>query len=75
MRGIKKERRNNALALGGHCFIFRHNNQPIVGGSNGSYYGEEVRPGWSILEGCCLYIQGCKLNDITKKREEIMNWP
>jgi hypothetical protein len=34
MRGIKKERRNNALAFGGHCFIFRHNNQLIFGGSN-----------------------------------------
>jgi hypothetical protein len=33
MRDIKKERRNNVLALGGFCFIIRHNNQPIVGGS------------------------------------------
>ncbi len=43
MRGIEKERRNKLLALGGHCFIFRHNNQPIVRGSDGSYYGEDAR--------------------------------
>jgi hypothetical protein len=75
MRGIKKERRNNALALGGHCFISRHNNQPIVGDSNGSYYGEDTRPYQSVWGGCCLIVRDCKLNNETKKREEIMSWP
>jgi hypothetical protein len=49
MRGIEKERRNNALGLGGYCFIFRHSNQPIVGGSDGSYNGEDRWPGQSIV--------------------------
>jgi hypothetical protein len=48
IRGIEKERRNNALALGGHCFIFRHIDQPIVRGSDESYYGEDAKPGQSI---------------------------
>jgi hypothetical protein len=51
MRGIKKEREHNVLALGDHCFIFRHNNQPLVRGSNGSYYGENARLGWSVWGG------------------------
>jgi hypothetical protein len=75
MRGIEKERRNNVLALGSHCFIFRHSNQPIVGGSDGSYHGEDVRGGAESKGGCCLFVRGCKLNDKTKEREGIMNWP
>jgi hypothetical protein len=51
MRGIEKARRNITLALGGRCFIFRYNNQPIVGGSNRSYYGEDARPGRIIWGG------------------------
>jgi hypothetical protein len=51
MRGIKIERRNNVLALGGHCFIFRHNNQPMVRGRDGSYYGEDAQPGRSVWGG------------------------
>jgi hypothetical protein len=51
MIGIEKERRNIALALGDRCFISRYNNQLIVGGSDGSYYGEDARPGRSIWGG------------------------
>jgi hypothetical protein len=51
IRGIKKKRKRNALALGGHCFIFRHSNKPIVGGSNGRDDGEDARQGWSVWEG------------------------
>jgi hypothetical protein len=32
-------------------FIFRHNNQPIVRGSDGSYYGEDKRLGQSVWGG------------------------
>ncbi len=78
MRGNKKGRRNNVLALGGCCFIFRQINQLIVGGSNGIYYGEDVQPGrrvWGGGGGYCIFFWGCKLNNETKKREEIMHWP
>jgi hypothetical protein len=45
MRSIIKDRGNNALTSGGRHFIFIHNNQPIVRGSNGRDVGEDVRPG------------------------------
>ncbi len=44
----KKKRENNELALGVCHFIFRLNNQLIVGASNGRYDGEDVRLGWSV---------------------------
>jgi hypothetical protein len=51
MRGIKEERKNNVLASGGCCFIFRHNNQPLVRGSDGGYYGVDARSGQSVWWG------------------------
>ncbi len=47
----RKERGNNELALDGHCFIFRHNNQLIVGVSNGRDDGGDARPGRSVWGG------------------------
>ena len=34
-----------SLAFGGRCWVLRHNNQPIVGGSNRRDDGEDVQPG------------------------------
>jgi hypothetical protein len=36
------------LGVLGFVEIARHNNQPIVGGSNGTYYEEDARPGRSV---------------------------
>ncbi len=45
-----------SLAFGGRCWVLRHNNQPIVGGSNRRDDGEDVRPGWSVRGGCFSYF-------------------
>ncbi len=39
-----------AMAFGDRCFIKRCNNQLSVGVSGERYFGEEVRPGWSMWE-------------------------
>jgi hypothetical protein len=44
---IKNREMNGALTLGGHHFIFRHNNQPIVSICNCFNDREEARPGRS----------------------------
>jgi hypothetical protein len=36
------------LALGGHCFIFSHNNQLIVRVSNGRDDGKVALLGWGV---------------------------
>ncbi len=43
-------------ALGGRCWVLRHNNQPIVGGSDRRDDGEYVWPGWSIREVVFLIL-------------------
>ncbi len=58
---IKNRERDGSLALGGRHLVIRHNNQPIVGGSNGMDDGEDGWPGWSILGGVILF-QGGKSN-------------
>ncbi len=52
----KNIERDGSLALGGHCFVIRHNNQPIVGGSSRMDDGEDARPGWSVWGGCFSYF-------------------
>ncbi len=44
------------MAIGSCCFIFRHNNQLIVGVSNGRGDGEDAGPGRSIWGG--LFAMG-----------------
>ncbi len=44
----QKERGNDELALGDRRFIFRHNNQSIVGVSNERDDGEDARLGQSV---------------------------
>ena len=39
-------------ALGGRRWVLRHNNQPIVGGSDRRDDGEDVQPEWSVRGGC-----------------------
>ncbi len=36
--------------------VVRHNNQPIVGGSNMIEDGEDAWPGWGVWGGCFLYF-------------------
>jgi hypothetical protein len=43
-------------ALGGRRWVLRHNNQPIVGGSDRRDDGEYVWPGWSVGGGCFSYF-------------------
>jgi hypothetical protein len=66
------------LALGGHCLVIRHNNQPIVGGSDRRDDEEDARPGWSVWGGCFSYFGA--VNRTTKKITKIMyneglRWP
>ncbi len=44
----KNREGDGSSALGGRCLVIRHNNQPIVGGSDRRNDGEDVRPGWSV---------------------------
>ncbi len=44
------------LALGGRRWVLRHNNQPIVGGSDRRNDGEYVWPRWSVRGGCFPYF-------------------
>ncbi len=45
-----------SLALGGRCWVIRHNNQQIVGGSDRRDDGEDARPGWSVRGGRFSYF-------------------
>jgi hypothetical protein len=65
-----KKRGKNELALGGHCFIFRHNKQLIVGVSNGRDDGEVARLGWSVWKGSWLFVWGSKSNNNKKYKIE-----
>ncbi len=58
--------------------VLRHNNQPIVDGSNRRDDGEDVRLGWSVWGVVFFLFRGGKLNDkkITKiKYNEGLRWP
>jgi hypothetical protein len=53
----KNREGDGSLALGGCRWVLRHNNQPIVGGSDRRDGGEEdARPGWSVWGGCFSYF-------------------
>jgi hypothetical protein len=52
----KKREGDGSSALGGCHLVLRHNNQPIVGGSDRMDDGEDARPGWSVWEGCFSYF-------------------
>ncbi len=43
---------DGSSALGGRRWVLRHNNQPIVGGSDRRDDGEDVQPEWSVRGGC-----------------------
>jgi hypothetical protein len=47
---------DGSLALGGRRRVLRHNNQPIVGGSDRRDDGGDVPPGWSVRGGCFSYF-------------------
>ena len=44
----KNRKGGGTLALGGCRLAVRHNNQPIVGGSDRRDDEEDARPGWSV---------------------------
>ena len=52
----KNREGDRSLALGGRHLVVRHNNQPIVGGSDRRDDGEDARPGWSVWGGCFSYF-------------------
>ncbi len=53
----KNRKGDGSLALGGRRLVLRHNNQPIVGGSNRRDDGEDARLGWSEWGGCFSYFK------------------
>ena len=56
-KDVSKNREGDgSLALGGRHLVLRHNNQPIVGGSDRMDYGEDARLGWSAWGGCLSYF-------------------
>jgi hypothetical protein len=52
----KNREGDGSLALGGRRLVVRHNNQPIVGGSNRMDDGEDARPGCCVWGGCFLIL-------------------
>ncbi len=54
---LKIKEGGGSLALGGRRWVLRHNNQRIVGGSDGRDDGEDVQPGWSVRGGCFSYFE------------------
>jgi hypothetical protein len=64
----KNREGDGSSALGGRRWVVRHNNQPIVGGSNRRDDGEGAQPGWSIWGGCFSYFgaANCTPKKITK---------
>ncbi len=61
-------------ALGGRRWVLRHNNQPIVGGSDRRDDGEDVRLGWSVRGGGFL-ILGRRIEQQKKYRNKIRQRP
>ena len=49
---LKIKEGDGSSALGGRRWVLRHNNQPIVGGSERRDDEEDARPGWSVWGGC-----------------------
>jgi hypothetical protein len=47
---------DGSSALGGRRWVLRHNNQPIDGGIDRRYDGEDVRPGLSVRGGVFLIL-------------------
>ncbi len=52
----KNREGDGSSALGGRRLVVRHNNQPIVGGSDRMDDGEDARPGWSVWVVCFSYF-------------------
>jgi hypothetical protein len=50
----KNREGEGSLAIGGRRWVIKHNNQPIVGGSDRRDDGEDARPGWSVWGGVFL---------------------
>ncbi len=71
LRCIKNGEGDGSSALGGHRWVVRHNNQPLVGRSNRRDDGEDARPGWSVWGGVFFLFRGGKLNDEKKYKNNI----
>jgi hypothetical protein len=48
---------DGSSALGGCRWVLRHNNQPIVDGSDRRDDREDVRTGWSVRGGGVSYVE------------------
>ncbi len=65
---------DGSSALGGCRWVLRHNNQPIVGGSDRRDDGEDARPGWSVRGGVFL-ILGRRIERQKNYRNKIRRRP
>ncbi len=52
----KNREGDKSSALGGLRWVLKHNNQPIVGGSDRKDDGEDAWPGWSVWGGCFSFV-------------------
>ncbi len=71
----KNKEGDGSSALGGRRWVVRHNNQPLVSGSNRRDDGEDARPGWSVWGGVFFFFRGGKLNDEKKYKNKIRQRP
>ncbi len=71
----KNREGGRSLALGGRCLVLRHNNQPIVGGSDRRDDGEDAQPGWSVWGGVFFLFWGGELNDKNNYKNKIRRRP
>jgi hypothetical protein len=62
------------LALGGRCWLLKHNNQPIFGGSN-KRDDERMHGRGGVYGGGVFLFRGGELNDKKKYRNKIQQRP
>ncbi len=72
----KNREGDGSSALGGRRWVVRHNNQPLVGGSDMRDDGEDARLGWSVCWGGEFFLfRGGKLNDKKNYKNKIQRRP
>ena len=56
------------LALGGHRLMGEYNNQLKVVDDGGGGVREEMRPGWNVWGGCCIFVLSGELEGNKKSK-------
>jgi hypothetical protein len=69
----KNKEKVGVLAIGGHCLVIKHNNQPKVGILSRSSVGEGAQPGRNVWRGRGPVVFTIKWS--VKKKENITSWP